>query len=151
MSPTRGSANGMQVEKMFGECGTVVFVRFAYDEQKSFRGFCHITFKGTTGVAVEKAMEFDGAEVGGRVLKVGRAEGKKKHTDDPRGKKLGKNRREGGEQWAGGDSEKTATAGSGGGKPKQSSGEVGGYSKRSSAEEGNQATKKVKYFNQRDE
>ena len=147
-------ANGIQVEKMFCECGTVVFVRFAYDEQKTFRGFCHITFKGTTGDAVEKAMEFDGAEVGGRVLKVGRAEGKKKHTDDARGKKLGKNRVEGGEQGAataGGDSGKTAAGGRGGSKPNQSSGEGGGDRKGSSGQEGSQAPKKVKYFNERDE
>jgi RNA recognition motif-containing protein len=58
------------VEKMFSECGTVVFVRFAFDEEKQFRGFCHVTFRGTTGDAVDKSMEFDGAEVGGRVLKV---------------------------------------------------------------------------------
>ena len=54
-------------------CGEVLFVRFAMtdEEPKQFRGFCHVTFKGTTGVPVDKALEFDGAEVGGRELKVG--------------------------------------------------------------------------------
>lgn len=69
-----------KVEKMFSSCGTVLFVRFAYDDEKQFRGFCHVTFKGTTGIPVEKALELDGAEFMQREIKVGRATGKQKRN-----------------------------------------------------------------------
>mmetsp|Transcript_10512 Transcript_10512/g.14320 ORF Transcript_10512/g.14320 Transcript_10512/m.14320 type:complete len:214 (+) Transcript_10512:78-719(+) len=66
----------IQVEKMFSKCGTVVFVRFVYNEEKQFRGFCYITFKGTTGMPIKKALDLDGAEVGGREISVTKAAGK---------------------------------------------------------------------------
>eukprot|EP00976_Prorocentrum_cordatum_P019388 392943-Prorocentrum_minimum.AAC.3 len=40
------------------------------EEPKQFRGFCHVTFKGTNTGAVEAALEFDGAEVDGREIMV---------------------------------------------------------------------------------
>ena len=43
-----------KVQTMFEACGDVLWVRFAYDDDKKFRGFCHVTFRGTTGVPIEK-------------------------------------------------------------------------------------------------
>merc|ERR1712232_1004981 len=63
------------LKKDFEECGEVESLRMPLNDEGKCRGIAFIVFKSKEGV--EKALDFDGKEYGGRWLKVQRAgEGK---------------------------------------------------------------------------
>mmetsp|Transcript_41908 Transcript_41908/g.98249 ORF Transcript_41908/g.98249 Transcript_41908/m.98249 type:complete len:487 (-) Transcript_41908:279-1739(-) len=88
------------VREFFKECGEIASVRLPLDESGKSKGFGFVGFADKA--AVDKAVEYDGAEFSGRWIKVrkasddgGKAKGKGKDKGEGKGKDKGKGKEKG--------------------------------------------------------
>lgn len=59
------------IEEFFADCGSIESIRIAMDNDGKMKGFCHIAFENEE--SADKAIEKNGKELDGRLIKVDKA------------------------------------------------------------------------------